>query len=279
MNSQPSGCRIYFHVGLAKAASTYLQKRIFPALKGIHYVHRNRYWQYQQIISKTPADQFLVSREAAEHLERRVMEFADYRRDGRVILVLRRHDDWIASHYRRYVKNGGSFPIEDYLDQGALLGRNWRRGDTCFMQMISMIEGYFASAPLVLFHEQLRHEHWHFVNQLAGFMGCSYNPKDIDPRPMHLSWNEKQLKLARAFSRYVFNPVQSAHSNPSINRVQRRLRLWSCYLILGASGLVPSRLAGKDPLIPSSVLERVRDVYAPDWESAKSYAQAHNPAV
>jgi len=37
---------------LAKAASTCLQKRVFPALKGIQHLHHNRYWQYRQIISR-----------------------------------------------------------------------------------------------------------------------------------------------------------------------------------------------------------------------------------
>jgi hypothetical protein len=51
---------------LSKAASTYLQKRVFPELKGIQYIHRNRYWKFQQIIEQSPGGRFLVSREAAE---------------------------------------------------------------------------------------------------------------------------------------------------------------------------------------------------------------------
>ncbi len=35
--------QIYYHVGLGKAASTYLQNRVFPVLEGIRYVHRDRY--------------------------------------------------------------------------------------------------------------------------------------------------------------------------------------------------------------------------------------------
>ena len=50
--------------GCQKPASTYLQKRVFPELKGIAYAHRNRYWNYQQNIESATSDRFLVSREA-----------------------------------------------------------------------------------------------------------------------------------------------------------------------------------------------------------------------
>ena len=44
---------IYFHVGLGKVASTYLQHRFFPKLKGIHYIKSTRYRRSLQIIKDT----------------------------------------------------------------------------------------------------------------------------------------------------------------------------------------------------------------------------------
>jgi len=275
--SIPGRQDIFFHVGLSKAASTYLQKRVFPELKGIQYIHRNRYWKFQQIIEQSPGGRFLVSREAAERLEHRVLEFAGYEPTGKVILVLRRHDDWIASHYRRYVKNGGSFPLEKFLDQSTLLGNDWRKGGPCFKRMIEMIEIHFGSQPLVLFHEDLQQDRTGFMKQLAAFTDTSYDDEKIDHRPIHLSWSEKQLKLSRSVGRYVFRPTPSENPNRRFNRLRRRLRLWSCYFILGIAGLVPARYTNNEPLIPKELLEQIHRLYSKDWQTCRAYAEANNP--
>jgi len=43
---------VYFHVGLGKTASTYLQYQLFPKLKGIKYFQRSSYKRYHKIIEK-----------------------------------------------------------------------------------------------------------------------------------------------------------------------------------------------------------------------------------
>ena len=72
MSRNPQEYQIYYHVGLGKAASTYLQNRIFPALDGIRYIHRDRYRRYRSIIDKSHDDRYLVSREAAFRLDQRL---------------------------------------------------------------------------------------------------------------------------------------------------------------------------------------------------------------
>ena len=42
MARDPSEYQIFYHVGLGKAASTYLQDRVFPKLESIRYVPRDR---------------------------------------------------------------------------------------------------------------------------------------------------------------------------------------------------------------------------------------------
>ena len=43
---------IYFHVGLGKVASTYLQNKVFNNLEGIHYIPKNKYRSSIDIIKK-----------------------------------------------------------------------------------------------------------------------------------------------------------------------------------------------------------------------------------
>ena len=45
--------KIFFHVGLAKTGSTFLQKNFFPKLKNIKYISTHKYKRCINIIKKT----------------------------------------------------------------------------------------------------------------------------------------------------------------------------------------------------------------------------------
>ena len=271
--------QVYFHVGLGKAASTYLQHRVFPILQNIRYIPRDRYRGYQGLIERTQDTRYLVSREAAYRLQQRVDEFAAFKPDARVILVLRRHDRWIASHYRRYLKNGGSLDFEHYLDLDSNQPRIWGAQQVRFMAMIEAIEQRFSSRPLVLFHEDLQTDPFALIDQLCAFTGAHYQREQVNLSIVHSSWSDKQLKLARLVGKQLFDPVPRAATNPTVHRVRRRLHLWACYGILGVAQMVPAKWVNPAPLINPESLSRVREIFANDWLSCHDYAQTHNPPV
>ena len=97
---------IYFHVGTGKTGSTFLQARIFPLLKGIHYIPTNRYHKIFLEIEKYSSTKILISREFDQQLEREVKRFSEKHTNTNPIIIFRRHDSYIASQYRRFVKNG-----------------------------------------------------------------------------------------------------------------------------------------------------------------------------
>jgi hypothetical protein len=270
--------QVYFHVGLGKAASTYLQNRVFPVLRGIRYIPRDRYRRYPAVIERTSDNRYLISREAAYRLDQRLDEFAAFKTDAQVILVLRRHDRWIASHYRRYIKNGGSLAFERYLDLDGNKPLIWGAHQIRFMTMIEAIEKRFNSRPLVLFHEELKTDPFTLIDKLCAFTGAHYHREQIDLSVVHSSWDDKQLKVARQVGKHLFREVPRAPSHPTVNRVQRRLQLWTCYGILGLAQLVPARLVNSAPLINPQSLARVRETFTDDWLACHEYAQTHNPS-
>ena len=277
MTRDPSEFEVFFHVGLGRAASTYLQNRVFPKLDGIRYIHRDRYRAFPKIIDRSHHTKYLVSREAARRLKARLREFSDYRRDGNVILVLRRHDQWIASHYRRYVKNGGSYPFDRFLDLDGNHPTLWGRDDLEFMTMIRSAERYFDKPPLVLFQEELTNNLECFVARLTAFTGTACDPSKINPNPIHRSYSTQQLKVARKIGASLFPPVPTHHPNPTLHRVQRRTHLVLCHLILAMARWVPASVIGNEPLILPEQLARVHDETANDWASCLAFAAAHNP--
>ncbi|MEQ9306731.1 MAG: hypothetical protein RJQ14_22645, partial [Marinoscillum sp.] len=89
--------QVYFHVGLGKVASTFLQQRVFPALGGIHYIPTRKYRKAKHIIGTVSAEKVLVSREFDRQLEQEDEWYTKDFPQAKIIILLRRHDEWAAS--------------------------------------------------------------------------------------------------------------------------------------------------------------------------------------
>jgi len=107
---------IYFHVGLGKTGTTFLQYNVFNKLKGVYYIQRTKYKKAIKIIGQGAAEKYFISREFDQQIEVEVMQFAKHYPNTTAIIVFRRHDGWIASQYRRFVKNGYICSFEEFLD-------------------------------------------------------------------------------------------------------------------------------------------------------------------
>lgn len=268
---------VFFHVGLGKAASTYLQYEFFPKLQDIHYIQRTRYKRSPQIIGQTNEERYLISREFDQQLEDECRWFSQFHPDARVIIIFRRHDGWIASQYRRYVKNGGHRSFKEFFDIDEDQGL-WKQSDLAFFPKIRTVEKYFPqSNPLVLFHEALRKSPYLFFDKIAHFCGANYNREAISLNPVHRSYSEKQLKAIHRVSGYLFSDNPSFARNKIRHWIQRRSRLLACYAILYPAALLPESWFSEEPLIPPGELTKIRAAYEDDWQRIQHYASQHNP--
>ncbi len=267
---------IYFHVGLGKVASTYLQYAFFPKLEGIHYIQRTRYKRSKSIIQGTDYSKYLVSREFDQQLENEVRDFSATFPNARPILLLRRNDGWIASQYRRYVKNGGSKSFTAFFDVTGDTGF-WKHTDLLFYPKIEVLEQCFEHKPLVLFHETLQTNPDAFFGQLAAYMGVSYQPEAISLSPIHRSYTDKQLRFIHSVSAYFFKENPQWHSNPVIHWIERRARLLLSYIILYTALIIPEKWVNQRPLVPASELEKIKIHFAEDWKKCQEYAARNNP--
>lgn len=267
--SQPE---IFFHCGLGKVASTYLQYKFFPKLKGVQYVQRTRFRLYPTIIPKVKADKVLFSREMDQQLEREATKFAKLYPDTRTILLLRRHDGWIASQYRRYVKNGGPKSFEEFFDVEKDQGL-WKYEHVYFYPKIELLERLFNHKPLVLFHDELKAEPHQFFQKIADYIGATYDKSDISLAAIHKSYNQKQLKVIHRFSQFLFKKEPVWSDNIIINWFQRRFRLLACYLILYPALLVPASWVSEEPLISNDQLKSIQKAFEQDWQKCLTYAK------
>ena len=104
---------IYFHVGLAKTGSTFLQERVFKHLKNIHYIDTSKYKKIDQLISESKHQRILVSREFDRQFKKEVDKFSEKYPNATPVMVLREHHSYIASQYRRAIKNGSQKTLKN----------------------------------------------------------------------------------------------------------------------------------------------------------------------
>lgn len=107
---------IYFHVGTGKTGTTFLQYRVFSKFRDIYYIQRTRYKNAKKIINGSNYEKYLISREFDQQLEHEVKLFSADFPDAIPMIVFRRHDGYIASQYRRFVKNGFTGDFSEFFD-------------------------------------------------------------------------------------------------------------------------------------------------------------------
>jgi len=264
--------QIFFHVGLAKTASTWLQQKVFPKFRGIYYVKNTRYHRYAAIINESHHLKYLVSREFDRQLEREVSRFALLYPDAYPIIVLRRHDTWIASQYRRRVKNGFGLPFEAFFDMDQDKGY-WKQIDLCLLPKLEILAKYFSRKPLVLFYDDLQSDPIAFVEKIAQYCGAQYDRNRLSVSPLHPSYADKQLKILRSVSGQLFSPVQEYSGGRTWRRLQKLARSLATYSILYPCLLFPEWAIPKEDLIREELLERIRVQYADDWRQCHEYAE------
>ncbi|MCF8337830.1 MAG: hypothetical protein K9I74_07570, partial [Bacteroidales bacterium] len=266
---------IYFHPGLGKTGTTYLQYKFFPKLKGIHYIQRTKYNQASRIINTTNHNKYLVSREFDRQFFEETKKFADAFPDAHPILVLRRHDKWIASQYRRLTKNGRGITFKEFIDIKNNKGR-WDKNVLNFYDRIKFLESQFNHKPLVLFHEELKNHPKQFFNKITTFTGTDYDINAISLTTKHVSYNENQLKTVRNIARKTFYKWNGIHIKKD-NAFERRFRKAFCHLIMYLHFLFPKDSSKEDPLINPEELEEIKTHYARDWEQCLDYARKNSP--
>ncbi len=266
---------LYCHVGLGKTGTTYLQYEFFPKLKGVKYIQRTQYKKFGRIIARTHYSKYFVSREFDRQFEREVPRIAEKYPSAGIIIVLRRNDSWIASQYRRHVKNGGQHSFQEFLDLKHDQGL-WKQKDVYFYPKLLMLKDLFTKKPLVLFHDELKKEPFSFFDKIADYLGVTYDKRKINVNPKHKSYNDKQLRYIRSVSSGIFRPERRKTRNRLHRWIQFRSRWLLCRLFLLLGQILPEKFVDNTPVIEQELLEEVREFYAHDWEKCKEFAGEHS---
>ncbi|MCY3699606.1 MAG: hypothetical protein OXH46_08225 [Gemmatimonadetes bacterium] len=270
---------VFFHVGAGRAASRWLQERVFPHFRGVRYVPRTRFRRSASVVRRGGDLPVLVSRQLGyRELMPAVEWFARAAPAARPILVLRRHDEWLRSVYLREIKELRYVPFEAFIDFERDEGAR-PRSSALFRERIRVLEDHFEHRPLVLFFDQLIEDPRGFVQTIADYVGASYDEARISFRPSNRSYRDRQYRFLREVGRRW--PVkQREEPGPAASRwlrVRSRRLAWHAGVALGR--VAPERILGSDPLLTGEQLARARAFYEADWEACVDYARRHNPGL
>ena len=261
---------IYFHVGLAKTGSTFLQKNFFPKLQNIKYISTHKYRRCIDIINNTNYDSYLISREFDRQLEGEVKKILNHFPETKIIIVFREHKKWISSQFKRFSKNGYHFKFEDFYNNTN--SGYWKNEDMIYIDKINIIKKYSKYDPLVLNFDELKINPHSYLSKISEYTNSNYSKSNISLNVVHKSYSEKQLIFLKGFCR-IFKP------NPPKYYADNKLKHWLYFrpwwllfhLVMYVAYFLPKNMIVKKPLIDNNYLGKTMKKYKSDWDEILKY--------
>ena len=269
----------FFHIGYARAASTFLQKSVFPALTGLQYIPRNRFRVREKEKKRFRDNKILMSREAGKHIYTRV-DRVKKTFGSRIIISLRRHDKLAGSNYRLHAKKGHTIRFHQFVDLDNDQGL-WRQDQFNYMKLINYVTETTGEKPIVLIFEDYIRAPDYYMAYLCKALDCEYQAEMLDHKPVHGSYSDKQLRLRRQVADYFSGDTdlfrdKTPQGDSIINFIRYRSMLLASYLFMKFANWAPDAWLTDEPLIPQAQLDRLRDFYADDWAACKEYVKDQN---
>ena len=268
ISDQVNPAMVFFHLGLEKTGSTFLQYSIFNNLKGIRYHRKSRFKYFPKLLSKYPTEKHLFTFETDAELFNTVDIVAEKIPEANIILILRRQDSWLSSKYNYHIRKHGRTPFSKFLDL---------RNDDGFLKKesfylkpkIEYIESKIKGKILFLNYHELKHDPEQYVQRITSFLGAELKPGTDVINPRKKAWTLKQNRVVFAFNK--FYQYEHLGSNTRfLNRTWYKYHEFQIHTIAFLARFIPSSWVSNKPLIDKEFLEDVRTYYAEDWKFAET---------
>jgi hypothetical protein len=270
MNKKPAA--VFFHLGLTKVASTYFQKLVFPSLEGVRFFPKHQFGRYREL-AETPAEgKFLFSTEKDRRIVEAVEEIVSVWPDAKIILFVRRHDDWPLSRYKYRIRKLGGEHFTEFFDLDGDTGL-WKRDTLLLRPKIEAIERLCKTPPLVLSYDLLREDPEAFLTRLTSFMGTRIMANVRRSRPVNRAFSEKQLIVLRRWNR--FHSYRAGKNEHSVSgKIRRRYFEYLLHMVAFVARFIPMVLIREKRFLTAAdeqELQRIRAYYADDWAFSSEY--------
>ncbi len=266
--------QIFFHVGLHKTASTFLQQNVFPNFYGITYIDKKDFEIKDSIIKETNCRNILLSRETYPEEKsglRRIKDVARKYPTTIPVLVLREHGQWVVSRYKHYLKYGHRDFDEFFdlkCDQGIIKKHNLE-----YMKKIELLKRCFQNPPYVIFHEELINNLFGVIDELSDLLGITYAAKDISTRKANQSYSEKQLQVMKNINKKCDHNINhKTYSNPDLfcKIFSKLFSRTGAYLV----SIDEFFSQNGQKLVNKDAIEAINKLYRQDWWRCLDYARS-----
>jgi hypothetical protein len=258
---------VLIHVGLHRTGTTYLQKRVFPRLKGMRYAKKPSSARIERLAAEREAPRpLLISHEGLLARKRdgrarpeRLGRLAELFPDAEPMLTVRRHDRWARSLYVYNIYKGHRHSFETFLRQREVL---------TLMPHVRLLERVFDRPPRILFQEELEEAPEAAAELLAQWAGASLRSTGRRRRRVNpglsdagLGW---VLRMNRRFPRGEKAP-------PPYRWAQKLSRHLGAMTLSRLGTWCTSGTGGRSAIIDEEALRAVRLRYRGDWISLLRY--------
>ncbi|MGE0383625.1 MAG: hypothetical protein AB7Q97_02785 [Gammaproteobacteria bacterium] len=267
---------LFFHVGLQKTGTTFLQQAVFPLWRGLNYIPNDG---LERLLRIDPERDYLLSREglsgqnwaSAAKRDASLKRLAELFPQARILISFRRHSGYLSSSYNHYLQHGGTLTPERYFDLAGDTGF-MKREDFRFQRKIETLEACFGRPPFVFFLEELGSGLEGLLQDMRTFLPGEPPPvAAIRNRRVNRSVGYYPAKVLRWLNRHTRSEL-----NPEGRHVLNhwRLRRW---------GLDPRTICQdwlaflpSPPILDEGLLRAIDDYYAQDWAYVQAYARRRN---
>ena len=268
---------LYFHIGMPKTGTTFLQQEVFPHIAGIRFVPPNR--RLWEVAQEDDGRDILVSDEAlsgapwrtvhgarrtwAENRTASIAGLAELCPHANVLVCFRRHSEMILSLYKQYLHEGGTERFDGFfqLDGGALLDAQ----DLTYRPVIEQIQRLFVGRKLVFDYQSVQSIDA-FAPDLARFLRVERVPIPTQVKRHNVGIGARQGALLRAINHASSTDLNPGGRLPLRNRVFRRLGL-------DPRSVLQKRMnfLGHEPIhLESALVQRLDDYFADDWAAVRT---------
>jgi hypothetical protein len=253
--------KIVVHIGLHKTATTTLQRRIFPNLPGLHFIESSRAnvggiinaLQVQDpiyfdsglsrgvllgafsrdkvnLISSESLSGSLYSAVGKRDLDHRHSIIENLQQtlpEAKVMLVIRRQDQYARSVYRQYIKRGGVLDAAAFFGVHRHGGAYFPRDRFRYREYVKALKERFPAGVHVGVFEELVESPPTFLERMCRFLEV----EPVDSWPLQKINRSRLgstgLEVSRVLNRLFRSPLNPGGMLPGIPRRRRKGEWWS----------------------------------------------------
>lgn len=202
-----SSSPLYFHIGLPKTGTTFLQREVFPKWRGVAYIDGDsKSDTLKSLLLGDFEKPVLISREwmAKDLILRNLSELFP---NSRLIIGFRKHYPRILSSYNQQIVGvpASSLPFEKFFDIENAEHRE--KPNLNYSKRIEFIERHFDHEPFVFLQEELSNNLEGLLKDLQAYIGgTSPDPSEVKKVLSNKALGYSQLQVIRRINRLFTSP-------------------------------------------------------------------------